>query len=252
MADAPDAAGAAPALYPALRAEVERCVGRNLLTYQGIENALKALLIGSVFEGTQDDIAGRMAARAAKVLRMTLGEASRGAFDEVLTATPRERPVEVDPQKLWMRFRLRIKPRPDQPDQFLKMRLRCEAIVDQRNDLVHQFLRQWGRDTDDALRTIRETLDSQHREAAALRDELAELLQKLDAQQDALAAYLGSSEGRAEIRSKIERERDTQRKTIAGDFAGAGRGIDVSVAMAQGNVINILSETAQRHQRAYG
>lgn len=224
MADGLDGPEAGLARDPAWRAGIEQRVGRNLLAYQRIENALKRLVLGALIEGTPTDLAQRHAGRAAKVIRMNLGDVAKAVFDEVLTSTPRDRPPPADASQAWVSYRFTIAPPPDRPDVFEPLRARCKAIVNQRNALVHHFLRRYAGASDAELDAAREALDAQHDAAAALLDEVAALIRTVEAQREGIAGTLQSPEFRDQLKD----------------------------AIAQGEVIDLLIEVADGDRRADG
>ena len=212
MADSPLARS-----FPDLRAEAERGVGRNLLRYQGIENTLKRLLLGSLAEGTPSDFAQRSEAWAAKVMRLNLGDVAKAVFEQVLTATPKVLPERHDPTGVWFQARFSIEPDPDNPGAFERLAERCRSVVDQRNDLVHHFLRQWKRETEDELRAMLAALDDQHIAAQAFHEEVLALMRDHERARSEFAAYLASPQGQLELdfamaRGSAETAQQTRRK----------------------------------------
>lgn len=207
-----------------VQSEIEHRVGRNLLLYQRIENALKRLLLSSRIEGTPADAAARAQAWSAKVMRLNMGDAAKAVFEQVLTATPQELPAKHDSTEVWVRTSIAIGPPPQNPDAFERLAERCRAIVDQRNDLVHHFLRQWPLENDADARAALEALDAQHEAAAALRQELLPLLRMHEDFRESLADYAASPQWQR----------------------------DLDVAMAQGSVIDVLADEAGKSRRSDG
>lgn len=206
-------------------AEVERRVGRNLLLYQRIENGLKELLLRSYAEGsTQADVEQHLAAHAAKVMRQNMGEAARDVFKTVLTDN--RRPLSELPKgsDVSIRTRFTIGSHPDDPDVIVRLRERCKAVVDARNDLVHHFLRQTPRDSADRLRDALAELDARYEVASGLRNELLGMLASLVEHQLEAAAYLAGPDGQQLL----------------------------ELAMAEGRIVDILAATAQSEARADG
>jgi hypothetical protein len=208
----------------ALPPDIEQRVGRNLLPYQRIENALKLMLLVSMSEGTPSDHEQRATARVAKVMRLNMGDAVGAVFDQVLTAEPRAQPAKHDPNEIWVRMTITIGPPADRPGDFEALRERCKAVVDQRNDLVHHFLRQASYEAGGDMAAVINALDAQHNVALALRGELLGYLNSLKAFRQEHAAYFNSEPGRS-------------------DFA---------FAVAQGAVIDALVEVAQQTRRTEG
>ena len=209
---------------PSLGAEVERRVGRNLLLYQRIENGLKQLLPRSTFEGTPEDAAQRFAARAAKVMRMNLGDVAKAVFEQVLINEPKPSPVRgPGSEKVW-RTRVTIGSPPDRPDWIDSMRTRCKAIVDARNDLVHHFLRQQRRETAADLQAALDALEVQHAAALELRHEIVAIARGLMDHLRESAAYIASDAGQEAL----------------------------ELAISEANVIEVLADVAQSEARADG
>jgi hypothetical protein len=214
----------ASAVDPALQAEVERRVGRNLLLYQEIENALKEILFGSLIEGTREDLRERMAKRAAKVVRMNLGDVANAVFEDVFTPDSKERAAPAGPDEIWTSIQLRIAPPEGQPDAFEPFRQRCKAVVTQRNELVHHFLRRWTLDVATDSAAACSALDAQHVEASAFRDEAMAYVRAQEVERRKAAAYVSSPEFRQKLKD----------------------------AIAQGKVIDVLLDAAANEHRADG
>lgn len=206
-------------------AEIERRVGRNLLLYQRIENGLKELLLRSSAEGaTQADVEKHLAARAAKVMRQNMGEAARDVFETVLTDNPTPLPELSNGSDASIRTRFTIGSHPDNPDYIVKLRERCKAVIDARNDLVHHFLRQTPCESADRLHDALAELDGRHEAALALHNELLGLLGSLVEQQREAATYLAGPDGLRLL----------------------------ELAMAEGRIVDVRAATAQSDARADG
>jgi hypothetical protein len=210
--------------FPELRSEAERRVGRNLLRYQAIENTLKRLLLGSLAEGSPEDFAQRSEAWAAKVMRLNMGEVAKSVFEQVLPATPKDAREKHDPARAWVRTRFTIEPGPNEPDAFEKLAERCKVVVDQRNDLVHHFLRQWKRETEGELRVMLAALEEQHEAAQSLHEEFLALIRDHEQARSEFAAYVASPQGQ----------------------------LDLDFAMAQGSVVEVFANAAQQPRRKDG
>lgn len=204
--------------------EIERRVGRNLLLYQRIENVLKFMLTFALAEGTPSDHERRTTARITKVMRLNMGDAVGAVFDQVLTAEPRHAPAKHDPNEIWMRTMFSIEPSPDRPGEFDLLRERCQSVVNQRNALVHHFLRQAQLWESGNVAIAATALDEQHTTALALRGELRGLLNGLKAVRQETAAYFASDSGR-------------------GDF---------ELAMAQAAIVDTLADIARQTRREDG
>ena len=207
-----------------LGAEIERRVGRNLLLYQRIENGLKELLLRSTVEGTLVDAAQRFAARAAKVMRMNMGDVAKAVFEQVLTNDANDMPSMRRESEPVIRTHVTIGSQPDGPDWIASMRTRCKEVVDARNDLVHHFLRQHRRESVADLHAALDALDARHAAALELRNEIVALARSLAEHLRESAAYIASDEGQQAL----------------------------ELAMSEGNLVEVLADVAQSESRADG
>jgi len=208
----------------ALGAETERRVGRNLLLYQRIENGLKRLLLQSYIVEPVADIERWLAERAAKIMRMNLGDAAKAVFEQVLTDAPKPMPTPPAGSETRVSSHFTIGPHPHYPDAIDALRIRCKAVADARNDLVHHFLRRTDQATPDQLRDTLDGLDAQYDAAIEMRDELL-----------------------AHLRAMAEFRRS------AGEYFASDRGIQaLELAMAEGNVVDVLAGVTQSEARPDG
>jgi hypothetical protein len=182
---------------PALRAEIERRVGRNVLLYQAIEHAIKALLTSAVVESTADGLdAAALRSRSEWAHKLTLGTVVGESFRHVLTANPPEleAPSE-DELRLRSRFSIEMA-----DDDLESLQRRIAVVVEERNDLAHHFLQRWRhRRSDEDSRAALAELDDRHQRAEALHIEIVGLLRSSLAARQEAAEYLASARGQLEM-----------------------------------------------------
>jgi hypothetical protein len=182
---------------PALRAEIERRVGRNVLLYQAIEHAITALLTSAVVESTDDGLdAAALTSRSEWAHKLTLGTVVGEAFKQVLTANPAELETPSE-DELRVRSRFSI----ELPDDHLEsLQRRIALVVEERNDLAHHFLQRWrDRRSDEDSRAALAELDDRHQRAEALHTEIVGLLRSSLAARQEAAEYLASARGQLEM-----------------------------------------------------
>lgn len=191
--------GAAP--DPALRDELHRKVGRNLLAYQAIELAMKYLVADALVEGTRDSVAENARRRTERVMVQTMGQIVGALFEQILTDAPGHPPMESSPTQIRMRSIFNIEP--VQPDGWARLMQQAQEVLAARNELVHHLLRQWPRSKDEELRALLEHLDAQHASAEPLRHELAGLIRRQREARNELAHRFSSPEWEAEFQTQI-------------------------------------------------
>lgn len=204
--------------------ELEQRIGRNLLAYQRIEQAMKRLLVGAVLDGSVENLPSRIAQQAARVARLNMGEAVRELFERVLTANPKSAAVRPDPTQVTVSIRLSMAPGNAKPDEFDELLADCKTIVVQRNDMVHHLLRQHDPSSAGGIARALTALNEQHKAAEALRLRLDRLVEINATARRQLGQWLASDQGQEAI----------------------------EVALAHGRVVEVLTEVAQQECREDG
>lgn len=205
-------------------AELEQRIGRNLLTYQRVEQAMKRLLVGSVLDSSVDSLSSRIAQQAARVARLNMGDAAREVFERVLTATPQIAAARPDPTQVTVSIRMSMAPGNARPDEFEQLQADCKAIVAQRNDMVHHLLRQHDLASKAGVMRAFQALDEHHAAADALRVRLERLADINATARRQLGQWLASDQGQEAV----------------------------DVALAHGRVVEVLTEVAQHECRPDG
>jgi hypothetical protein len=198
MGDAPPESGASACLDPALRDELHRRVGRNLLALQKVERAWKQMLVTCVAEGAVADGIDGAQRWVGRVRKMNMGDAMAALFDEVLTAEPKQRPLKGDLSKGAIRLRLTFEPLPDQAEAAAARRRRWDDLVEGRNQLVHHFIERWSTTLPEALAAALAQLDAQFDAAQGVFAETMPLLEHAIATRAEAARHAQSEAGQRE------------------------------------------------------
>jgi hypothetical protein len=179
-------------VHDAVKDEVWRRIGRNLLLFQHIEEMMKAILSLTNVEGPASSIQQIAARRADEVHRKTLGQLKEQYFEEVMSEGL---PAGEPPQPLteaWIRFSYTIEPQGDLLD---RDRAMFDALVVERNDLAHRFLARWRTSYANDHQAAYDYLDQQRERALPVRDHLKSILEALFEHREQVAEYLRSDEG---------------------------------------------------------
>lgn len=153
--------------------DVQRKIGRNLLCFQQVEYLLKFLLsnkqrAGGI--GQSADIQGR---RDAKIRTRSMGQLVGQFAEEFIAGEQFEPEVPADIGAGWVSINFNYVHN-DECDH--KLQAELEALVSERNDLIHHFLSMWNSTPMDE---IHRHLDQQH-------DKLRPMLARLEADAQAL------------------------------------------------------------------
>lgn len=171
--------------------EVLRRVGRNVVNFQYIEHLLKRLTVVSVPAGPVSKMAARVEKQVASVNTSTMGILAGKLKDTVLTSPPeRAAPDDIDEIWIGIRFSMEVEAEfVDRHDQEM------QALVDARNDLIHNFLPRWHSAVQSGTASALEYLDAQNAEAMRMMDRLREWVQSMDETRKQHVEFLASPEG---------------------------------------------------------
>lgn len=133
-----------------------RSIGRNVVLFQKMEKALKALIVASDLRGQASDLAETYRRRRKSIDRRTMGQ----LIDEFLTAVyADEPPIDASSNGMWMAAGFRVKASEDW------VRAWGEAlsrIVDERNSLIHDMVATFDLESDESCQKLIVFLDEQH------------------------------------------------------------------------------------------
>ncbi|MFC4519074.1 hypothetical protein [Cupriavidus pinatubonensis] len=177
----------------ALKDEVLRKVGRNLLLNQQIEHLLKSILGIAKIEGTLADAGARLAARQEELRTTSLGGLLKRFRDEILTNPSEVRDEQNSPNTTqpWIstRFQIEIAPENREP-----LEADLALLARERNDLAHHFLPLWQPESLERMTETSIRLDEQHERIRAMHDRLRSILDTTREAGLAFSNFLGSPE----------------------------------------------------------
>ena len=173
------------------RDEVLRRVGRNVVTFQQIEQVLKYLTANSALIGPASQLLARRDKAADAVRTKTMGDLAGRLLNGVLQVdAEQELPEEID--EAWLGFRFSI----DTDAEFVgRHDQEMRAVVDARNDLVHHFLPRWQSAVNGDTEAVLAYLDAQHAEALRMFERLRTWGCSMVAGRKQLAEFIASPEG---------------------------------------------------------
>lgn len=170
--------------------EIEWRIGRNLLVLQRIELNLKTLIVESDLKGALDELPSARAQALAAVSRKTLGPLVKD-LGTMSSGAPSEEISYTHQDKVGVHFRHRFEP--DDTD--------LRRLLDQRNSLVHTFLRERDLATERGLQDARDWLDTQHEYASRYLDYLRACLTAVQGSRCEFLEYLASNRFEADFES---------------------------------------------------
>ncbi len=133
-----------------------RSIGRNVVLFQRMEKALKALIVASNLRGHASELAEIYRKRRKSIDRRTMGQ----LIDEFLTAVyADEPPNDASSNGVWMSVGFRVEASEE------SVRARREAlsmVVDERNALIHDMLATFDPESDESCQKLIVILDEQH------------------------------------------------------------------------------------------
>lgn len=151
--------------HGALRSEVQRKMGRNLLSMQQVEQMLKYLAEYGSLEGNPETIEATQAKWAEKVRqKMTMGLLAEHYADKILVDAGELPPERANVDKWWISFKFTSTVSAQSRTQITTD---LQILVNERNDLVHHFLVRWKPESFEALQAAEPVSGRPTRESAA-------------------------------------------------------------------------------------
>lgn len=176
----------------ALRDEVLRKVGRNVLLFQQIEGLLKFLVANHHADGTATDIVGRQQDRAEKVQKHMMGKLVERYTDGILSDAGEATKEPEEVTQPWMSFTFTVN---GDSEFYESLRTSLKLMVDERNDLIHHFLPRWQPDSLEHLTAATSYLDQQREKVLPMFEHLKSVTKSMQEARQALAVSLSSDEG---------------------------------------------------------
>ena len=152
---------AASTSLEALRNEVLRKIGRNVILFQDLERLLKFLARACRWSGPVSQLQRIDQERVEKYSRKTLGEIV-GEIHHVLYADIQETESASEITEARVSFSFSLEPNAELDEQSKKALV---GIVKERNDLIHHLLQRWNMFSTDSCQSVSRELDQQRRRA---------------------------------------------------------------------------------------
>lgn len=176
-----------------LKNEVLRKIGRNVVLYQQFEVMLKFLVTHGNFSGYVCDLEKIKEQKKAKVMKNTLGQVA-GEFLENTHGEYKETEKELPelPEKIMhMSFSFKI-----QSDEklYLQKKENLAKIIQERNELIHQFVLNFNLNTIESLMQAESYLDAKREALLPEHENVKQLLKSLDEGRKEVAKLIVSGE----------------------------------------------------------
>lgn len=175
--------------------EVLRRVGRNLVIFQQVEQALKFLTTHARFHAPASQFAERFGKHAEAIQKKSMGDLAGKLVDNVLQAD-RDDGTPDNVTEAWFGFRFTIE---SDAESVARHERELKELVDRRNELVHHFLPRWHDAVDGDADAALAWLDAQREAAVALLDRLQGWARTVETARKEQAAFLLSPEGQREV-----------------------------------------------------
>jgi hypothetical protein len=176
-------------------AEVYAKIGRNVVLFQKLEILLKILVSRSEIGGGVDDLKRLHNARAAEIFRKTLGQLAGDYVEGCLGPEADEAPAtpkNLNGMHISMKFSME-----HNPEYYEAKKAELAKLVADRNDLVHHLLLQELDITStESCQALGTKLDAQCKILRAEIKSMQAVEKGMFEQQDRLAAFLLTEEGR--------------------------------------------------------
>ena len=132
-----------------------RSIGRNVVLFQRMEKALKALIVASDLRGQASDLAEIYRKRRKSIDRRTMGQ----LIDEFLTAIyADELPIDASSNGVWMAVGFRV----EASEEWVRAwREALSKVVDERNTLIHDMVATFDLESEESCQKLIVFLDEQ-------------------------------------------------------------------------------------------
>jgi hypothetical protein len=180
--------------------EILTKVGRNLLLFQQAERRLKWLAVRKRIAGVADEIEAAAFKLKEQVAGETLGMIMRRAIDSSGTSAREQERIEaaiLEKGCVHLEIGFDFTGADGEPD--VAWREGLEALVEDRNDLVHHFLGKFDLETSDGIQLAGHYLDQQFARHAPLVEDLRRRCEGIAASVNMLFTALNQEDIRAEF-----------------------------------------------------
>lgn len=175
--------------------QVLRRVGRNLVNFQLVEQALKFLILHARFHAPSSQFAVRLEQHTDAIRRKSMGELAGKLVNTVLQPdTDGAVPDTID--EAWFGFSFTIE---TDAETVARHERELKALVDRRNELVHHFLPRWNEAVEGSADAALAYLDEQREATVLMLERLQGWVRTVDAARKEHASFLLSEDGQRQI-----------------------------------------------------
>jgi hypothetical protein len=174
-----------------LQNEVLRKIGRNVMLFQQMEHWLKFLSIYGSHSGYVNELETILKDRAADINKKMMGQVAGQFLENTFSASEKnaDEPEELKEARLSFRFRV------EGDDQLYEERKNAlNAIVAERNDLIHHLLPKWNMNSLESGKDIEQYLDEQREKILPELENLKVLIKTFQEAVKEHADFLASDE----------------------------------------------------------
>lgn len=202
------------AAFEALRAEVFRKIGRNLMLFQQMEGMLKFLVANNGVAGYASEFEDIHAKRTEVIRKRTMGQLV-GEFMETLLGEGPLGPAEPDElREVWVSYSFRIE---TDAARYEERKSALADVVADRNELIHHFLPRWNSNSVESTQDADRYLNCQRAKANVELEHLKSLVAAIHEGGRQFAQYFASAEMKSEL--KVALLRQSRLVILLGDIA---------------------------------
>jgi hypothetical protein len=174
--------------------ELLRRVGRNLINFQMIEGMLKFLLVNGGICGPIRELEAIREARSTSVGKETMGMLVGRLSDEFLSDVAGSKDIPDDITVPWLSMHVTL-----DAQTTLDLHRDLQALVKERNELVHHLATRWGTRSLEATQSISVELDEQREKFLPVFDRLRHMVLAMRDGIRAQAEFLASPQGKSQL-----------------------------------------------------
>ncbi|MDP2100627.1 hypothetical protein [Methylicorpusculum sp.] len=181
--------------------EVQRKLGRNVLLFQQIEQILKWMLTHQDVKvwRNKEGFKTNLDERKKSLSKATMGQIAKDFIGNSFSLSEDSCSDEKDCEVNTNYIRLTLGPIICDEDFYNKRKTELEALITERNDLIHHFLPRWDFDELESVREAETYLDEQRDRVFPEYEFLKSLIENSQEDRKQLIDYLSSDEGRKDV-----------------------------------------------------
>ncbi|WP_445367110.1 hypothetical protein ACH5Y9_18385 [Methylomonas sp. BW4-1] len=183
----------------AIRDEVFRKIGRNVVNFQKIEQMLKYLIVRGNLSGYKSELNQILESRQALANRKTLGTLVGELVENAFNRSSESSEPDIKPKDPYIHFRFFVEA---DAEFYEEKRQELKRLVEERNELIHHLLPKFNQDSLESCLEINDYLDHQ------LEQQVSEFnyLKSLCETYFEFADFLSSEQGRNEFKLSMLQE----------------------------------------------